>query len=75
MKRNNRKLLICGILAILVLIVPVSASGELSNLGSIIAMDEEMEPHLKSNDIVTYSNSTSFDSLRVGDVIVFDELN
>ena len=68
--KKTTKTLICGILEILVLAVPVSVLGELSNLGSIIAMDEDMEPYLKSNDIITYSNSTSFDSLRVGDVIV-----
>ena len=30
-----------------------------------------MEPYLKSSDIITYSNSTSFDNLEIGDVIIF----
>jgi signal peptidase I len=50
----------------------VSALGNnSSDYSSLVIRCKDMEPHLKPNDIVTYSNSTSFNNLESGDVIVF----
>jgi signal peptidase I len=63
---------IIGISGILILIFPVvTVAGDLSNMSSFVITQEDMEPNFKLNDVVMSSNSTSFDNLSVGDVIVF----
>ena len=42
-----------------------------TNNGSLVITHNDMEPHLKPNDTVVYSNSASFNNLSVGDIIVF----
>jgi signal peptidase I len=52
----------------------VTVAGELSDVSSYVFRYEDiqdMQPYLKPNDIIIYSNSTSFDNLKIGDVIVF----
>lgn len=41
------------------------------NNGSVVIRSKDMVPQLKPSDTVMYSNSTSFNNLKIGDIIVF----
>jgi signal peptidase I len=62
-----------GIIGILIitLLPSITVAGELSNASSFVIGNQDMEPYLKLNDTVISSNSTSFDNLKIGDIIVF----
>jgi signal peptidase I len=56
---------------IITLLSIVTVAGELSNMNSFVIRSGNMEPFLKPNDMVSTSNSTPFDNLKIGDVIAF----
>ena len=62
-----------GITGILIItLLPIASSaGELSNANTFVVKTQDMEPYLNINDTIMASNSTSFNSLKVGDIIVF----
>ena len=68
----SEKVCLGMVLIFIICIMPmVTAAEESTNQSSFFIKDENMEPFLKRNDSVMTSNSTSFDSLKIGDVIAF----